>query len=141
MAFANTAGGILIIGRSPDGNVVGLNHIFKEVERLANAIADAIYPTLLPELEISTIQGKDLLIVKVAHWRGPFYIKKEGIPKGVYIRLGSTSRPASPEFLSELQRSFLSLSFDQQPILDLMQDSLDLEKADSVLRYRKRAHG
>lgn len=136
IAFANTAGGTLIIGCPSSGIVKGLGNIFKEEERLANAIADSIHPPLLPELEIATLEGKDLLIVKVAHWRGPFYLKKEGLPKGAYIRLGSTSRPAGPELLDELQRSFVSLSFDQQPLPDLTKDHLDLEKVEQVFQER-----
>ncbi|WP_162180861.1 ATP-binding protein [Candidatus Protochlamydia amoebophila] len=72
----------------------------------------------------------------MAHWKGPFYLKKEGIPKGVYIRLGSTNRPAGPELLDELQRSFLSLSFDQQPLPDLTKDSLNLEKIEQIFASR-----
>lgn len=136
VAFANTAGGIIIIGCSPSGDITGIKNIFKEEERLANAIFDSIHPPLLPELEIITLEGKDLLIIKVAHWKGPFYLKKEGIPKGVYIRLGSTSRPAGPELLDELQRSVLSLSFDQQPLPDLTKESLNLEKIEQVFESR-----
>ncbi len=129
VAFANTAGGVLIIGRSPEGSVLGLEDVFKEEERLANAIADNIHPPILPELEIATVQGNDVLVVKVAHWKGPFYLKKQGVPDGVYVRLGSTSRPAGPVLLEELQRSTRFLSFDQQPMHDLSQESLDLERA------------
>jgi len=86
IAFANTAGGIIIIGCSPPGIITGVQNIFKEEERLANAIADSIHPFLLPELEVATLEEKDLLIIKVAHWKGPFYLKKEGMPKGVYVR-------------------------------------------------------
>ncbi len=136
IAFANTAGGIIIIGCSPPGIITGVQNVFKEEERLANAIADSIHPFLLPELEVATLEGKDLLIIKVAHWKGPFYLKKEGMPKGVYVRLGSTSRPAGPELISELQRSVLSLSFDQQPLPDLTKGSLDLEKIEQIFKSR-----
>src|SRR5262245_44781750 len=68
VAFANTSGGTLIIGRSPEGMVAGVDDIFKEEEKLANAIADNIRPFILPEIEISTFEGKNLLIIKVAHW-------------------------------------------------------------------------
>src|SRR5689334_7736117 len=85
VAFANTAGGTLIIGRSNDGKVVGVLDVFKAEEALANAISDCIRPALLPEIEIATIGDKDLLIVRVSHWKGPFYLKKEGMPNGVYI--------------------------------------------------------
>lgn len=40
VAFANTAGGILIIGRESDGTVHGVPEVLQGEERLANAIAD-----------------------------------------------------------------------------------------------------
>lgn len=129
VAFANTAGGILIIGRSPEGVLIGFEDVFKAEEQLANVISDSIGPAILPDIEIATICGKDILIVKVSYWKGPFYLKKQGIPGGVYIRLGSTSRPAGPEILAELQRAVSHQSFDAQPITELSIESLDLEKA------------
>src|SRR5947208_1682013 len=71
VAFANTSGGILIIGRSPEGILLGINEIFKAEEKIANAIAENIRPSILPEIEIATIEKKNLLIIKVAHWKGP----------------------------------------------------------------------
>jgi ATP-dependent DNA helicase RecG len=124
VAFANTAGGTLIIGCSKDG-IVGVKDVFKAEESLANSIADNIRPPILPEIEIATLQGKDLLVIKVAYWKAPFYLKREGMPKGVYIRLGSTSRPAGAELLAELQRTVLMQSFDQQPLSDLSKASLN----------------
>src|SRR5574342_558134 len=104
VAFANTAGGILVIGVSNNGTVIGIHDVFKAEEALANAIADSIAPTILPEIEAATINGKSVLLIKVSHWRAPFYLKKEGIPDGVYIRLGSTSRASGPDILAELKR-------------------------------------
>lgn len=140
VAFANTAGGVLIIGRAPDGTLLGLENVLKEEERLVNAIADTIKPACLPEVEIITINKKDLLVVQVSHWKAPFYLKKEGMPRGVYIRLGSTSRPASPELLAELQRSVLNIYYDQQPLLDLSKKDLMMDKAlDTLQKVDKHA--
>ncbi len=94
VAFANTAGGIIIIGLSADRQIIGISDVFKAEETLANAIADSIHPIILPEIEIVTCQEKTLLMIKVSHWRAPFYIKKEGIPNGVYIRLGLKRSPS-----------------------------------------------
>jgi ATP-dependent DNA helicase RecG len=134
VAFANTSGGVLIIGKASDGTLSGVKDVLEAEEMLANSIADTIKPAILPEIEIITINKKDLLVIQVSHWKGPFYLKKEGTPKGVYIRLGSTSRPASPELLAELQRSVLNVYFDQQPLPDLSKDDLDIEKAFKILR-------
>ena len=128
VAFANTAGGVLIIGVSKKSKITGITDVLKSEEKLTNAIADTITPPILPEIEIATVNKKHLLIVRVAHWRAPFYLRKQGIPRGVYIRLGSTSRPAGPEIISELNRSVLNLSFDQQGIPSLSPKALDMEK-------------
>ena len=68
VAFANTAGGILIIGRDADGVVVGVKDVLKAEESLANSIADRICPALLPELEIATVEGKDCSEIAHIHF-------------------------------------------------------------------------
>ncbi len=125
VAFANTAGGTLIIGRADSGDIVGVADVLAQEERLANVIADGIYPAMTPEINIVSHAGKPLLIARVPHWRGPFYLKAEGPETGVYVRLGSTNRRAGPEILAELQRSITGLSFDQLPCPDLSSDALD----------------
>lgn len=132
IAFANTAGGILLIGRDSDGTVYGVPEVFQTEERLANAIADSIRPAMMPDIEIYTHNDKPLLILRVSHWKGPFYLKAEGPVNGVYIRLGSTNRQAGPEILAELQRSMQNRSFDQLPCHDLSIKDLDIEKVQRV---------
>ena len=46
IAFANTAGGQLIIGVADNGEVIGVVDPLAEEERLTNLIADAIAPLL-----------------------------------------------------------------------------------------------
>ena len=65
IAFANTAGGTLLIGRDDNGTIVGVDDIFEAEERLANAISDSIHPPLMPEIESTSAEGKSLLVVRV----------------------------------------------------------------------------
>lgn len=132
VAFANTAGGILIIGRGGDETVHGVPDVLQAEERLASAIADSIRPAMMPEIEIYSHNDKSLLILRVSHWKGPFYLKAEGPEKGVYVRLGSTNRQAGPEILSELQRSMQNRSYDQLPCPDLSVEAMDIEKVQRV---------
>lgn len=125
VAFANTAGGTLLVGRADDGSLVGVPNVLAAEERLANAIADGIAPAMTPEIAIVSHAGAAFLLVRVPHWRGPFYLRAEGPEAGVYVRLGSTNRQAGPEVLAELQRSLAGLSFDQLPCADLTPDALD----------------
>lgn len=55
IAFANTAGGTLIIGRNDDGTIYGVEDVLGAEEKLANAIADNISPSLFPEIETVSI--------------------------------------------------------------------------------------
>ena len=128
VAFANTAGGTLVIGRADDGAIVGVDNVLAEEERLANAIADGIRPAMTPEINIVSHEGKALLLARVPHWRGPFYLRAEGAEAGVYVRLGSTNRQAGPEILAELQRFISGLSFDQLPCPDLSPADLDPDR-------------
>ena len=133
VAFANTAGGILLIGRENDGTVYGVPEVLQAEEGLTNAIAGSIHPALMPEIEIYSHNDKPLLVLRVFHWKGPFYLKADGPVKGVYVRLGSTNRQAGPEILAELQRSMQNRSFDQLPCHDLSIKALDIEKVQRVL--------
>jgi len=128
IAFANTAGGTLLIGRDNDGTIIGVNDIFGAEEKLANTIADSIYPPLMPEIEITSLEGKALIIIRVAHWRGPFYLKVKGPEEGVYVRLGSTNRVAGPELIAELKRSISNTSFDQLPCPEAGINGLDMKR-------------
>lgn len=128
VAFANTAGGTLIIGRGDDGGVSGVANVLEAEERLASAISDNIRPAMMPDIEVYSHEGKPLLIVRIPHWRGPFYMKAEGPENGVYVRLGSTNRRAGPEILAELQRYMAGLSYDQIPCPDASIKDLDMDK-------------
>jgi len=132
IAFANTAGGALIIGLDDDGTVLGVPEVLQAEERVASAIADSIRPAMMPEIEVYSHEGKPLLIMRVPHWHGPFYLKAEGPEKGVYVRLGSTNRQAGPEILAELKRSLKRLSYDQLPCPDLSMQDIDIEKVQRI---------
>jgi len=128
VAFSNTAGGTLIVGKNNDGTIIGVENVLLMEEKLANAISDSIYPPLLPEIEIASVDGRSLLVISVSHWRGPFYLKSQGETNGTYIRLGSTNRIAGPEMLEELKRSIMKVSFDQLPCPKTSNSSLDTER-------------
>jgi len=105
---------------------------------LASSIADSISPMIMPDIEIITTQGKALLCIRVAHWPGPFYLKKEGNEHGVYIRLGSSTRQAGPEFIDEMKRQHKNKSFDQLPCPSYDIQALDILSIQKVFGYTGR---
>ena len=80
VAFANTAGGTLVIGRADDGAIVGVAHALAEEERLANVIADGIRPAMTPDIDIVTHDGKP----EYGHLHGSYireyYRSASGLP-------------------------------------------------------------
>jgi predicted HTH transcriptional regulator len=125
VAFANTAGGTVVIGLDDDGSIVGVADPLREEERLSSRISDGIEPQLLPEVYAVSHGEHELLVVEVAHHPAPFRLRAEGPERGVYVRLGSTSRRAEPETLAELRRQAAGESFDLFARSDVALGDLD----------------
>ena len=130
VAFANTAGGTLIIGvRDKTKEVIGISDPLKEEERLSNAFADRIRPLMIPDIRFSSFRGRSLISVFVPHAIGPYYVRSEGPEKGVYVRLGSTNRRAGPEMIEAIRRLARNISFDEQPCREINSEDIDFRAA------------
>ena len=130
VAFANTAGGAIVIGvKDKTKQVVGVADPLTDEERLANAFAENIHPLLIPDIQLHTWRNRQLIVVTVPHAVGPYYVRSEGSESGVYIRLGSTNRPAGPELLAELQRLARNTFFDERPCSETSSDDIDVRAA------------
>lgn len=131
VAFANTAGGILVVGvEDRTRRVVGVEHPLDEEERLMNLIADRISPRLVPEVEIVPWRSTQLLVVEThLSPNRPHYLTSEGEGDGTYVRIGSTNRRADPPLVEEMRRSARFQSFDELPLVDVPADSIDLHAA------------
>lgn len=131
VAFANTAGGDLVIGVD-DGtrDVVGVEDALADEERLANLIADRIAPTVLPDIEIVAWRSTNVLVARIVDSPlRPHHVKTEGPQRGVYVRVGSTSRRAGPELIQEMTRYVQSRSFDEEPYPEANSEDIDFRAA------------
>lgn len=137
IAFANTAGGTLIIGvEDKTKKVLGLPDACQTEESLVSAIRDRIAPPVQPEVNIHNYQGKDLLVVDVGYWRVLYYDKSKGLEKGTYVRFGSSSRRAGPEEIIEMKRNQDSLGFDLRPCEYVPYGEVDWVRVASLFRER-----
>ena len=126
-AFANTAGGRLIIGVGEDREMVGLKAPLDEEERLRSLIADSIAPNLICNIELIAHNDTTLLVVEVfVSALRPHWLKAEGHEQGVYVRIGSTNHQADRSLIAELGRSAEGISFDEMPMAELSKEDLDL---------------
>jgi ATP-dependent DNA helicase RecG len=125
IAFANSAGGITLIGIEDDGSITGLSDAGKTQEQIANSIAHRIRPQLLPNFSIETIKNKSILAIQVDHLPAPYYLADKGEEKSVYIRLGNSNRLASHEMIAEMKRANHHPFFDKTPCDHVTETDLD----------------
>ena len=139
VAFANSAGGRLVIGVADDKQIIGVDDPLDAEERLCNLIADSISPRLVPNIELVTVDDKTLMVVEVfLSGSRPHWLNAEGAEEGVYVRLGSSNRKADHALISEMQRSVEGIAFDEMPMAELSVDDLDLDAAQQAFEGTRR---
>jgi len=130
IAFANTAGGTIVIGvKDKTKEAVGVNDVLKEEEKIANMVADSIAPLITPNFQFHTWRNRDFLIITVNYTPMPYYLKSKGIEQGVYVRLGSTNRIADKATTAEIQRLAIHQSFDELPNIQATEGDIDFDYA------------
>ena len=117
-AFANTAGGVLLVGIADDRSVLGMTDALSAEEKIASILAHGISPHLLPEIEILPWRDKSLLAVTVHPGPSrPYRVVSAASDRQVFVRVGSTNRAADGALIAELERSAHRGSFDEEPFL------------------------
>lgn len=106
IAFANTKGGVLYMGVSDQGELLGLENLDQSSLQLASSTREEIRPdvTIFTRQEHLKVEDKDIIKLTVNEGtRKPYYLADKGIkPSGVYVRQGSASVPASEEAIRNM---------------------------------------
>ena len=131
VAFANTAGGTVLIGvEDRSRHVRGVRRALDMDERAASLISDSIQPALWPDLEILRFRGTQVLAVRIHPSPArPHYLVRQGLEAGTYVRVGSTNRRADPELIAEMRRFASGESYDERPVPTLDSEALDFRAA------------
>ena len=136
MAFANTSGGVVVLGVE-DGTrkVTGIRDVLTEEERLASLIADSISPKLVPSVDVMPWRKKQVLAVEIyPSPNRPHYLNRLGPVDGVFVRVGSTNRRADSFLVEEMRRYTRVTSFDEQPMPDLNSEVIDFRVASEFFK-------
>lgn len=130
-AFANTAGGTVVIGVSDrTRDLRGVTNALDLEERTANLITDSIQPRLLPDIEAISFRDRQLLAVRVYPSASrPHFVRKAGLRSGTYVRVGSTNRQADAQLIAEMQRFAIGETFDEWPMPAHDSEAVDFRAA------------
>ena len=139
IAFANTAGGKIVIGVDDETHeIIGVdkNEVFRIMDDITNTISDMCYPQIFPNIEVDTIDEKSVIVVEIYPGASrPYYIKSLGKETGTYIRVSGTSRPADEAILKDLELQGTHHSFDEMVCIG---QKYDAEKAEKLCIAIKR---
>ena len=117
VAFANTKGGIIYIGVSDRGEIVGIDNADFVMQQLSNTLRDSIRPDISMFTNIELLQEEDKRLLKITVNQGtkkPYYLSDKGIkPSGVYIRSGTTSAPATEDSIRMMIKTTDGDSFEK----------------------------
>jgi predicted HTH transcriptional regulator len=140
VAFSNCNGGKIIFGiKDSTQEVVGVDNedIFLKIDSITNAIEDSCYPTIIPEISLQTINEKTIIVVEIpAGHQKPYYIKKDGLQNGVYIRIGATTRIADQYMIKELMLEGENRYFDQTICYGMKINDEDIENLCKSLKQK-----
>ncbi|MBN8825665.1 MULTISPECIES: helix-turn-helix domain-containing protein [unclassified Spirosoma] len=95
-AFANSAGGIVLIGVADDGKIIGVASEFREVAIIEEATEQLIQPALTISYKTLAPDGRIVLIVTILESdEKPHYVIQDKTKRTIYIRAKDKSVPTN----------------------------------------------
>lgn len=138
-AFANTAGGTIVVGiEDTTKKVVGLENPLQDETRIVDKIAQSISPFIMPNIEIRTYRRKTVIVINVFYSPGPYYVVK-GSQQVVYVRFGSTSRVADDAAIATMVSLAKNITFDESPCPRASAHDIDWDAIDKTFEPFKKS--
>ena len=137
VAFANGAGGIIVIGVDDETrNIIGIDESTRTriYDEFPNSLYDSTSPNILATIYEKNFGEKSVIVIKIPPSnKKPCFIKSKGIPEGVFIRVGSSTRKADEHVLEELYRENKRINYDEE----LVQADLSILSSANIKSYYK----
>ena len=133
-AFANTSGGVILIGVTDEGKIKGIDIGKKTLEDIANRIKQNTDPKLYPKIEHSEIENKKIILVEVNESKS-----KPVLAFGrAYRRVGKTNQKLNSEEIRKLARETEKFYWDEQICEESSLADIDEEKVKWFIREAKK---
>lgn len=133
VAFANSAGGQILIGVADNHQVTGLKDPAQVIAQLEGLTIEHTRPLVPYRTQVAQIEGRDVVVITVPpsatrphrlHWDRDMT---------VYVRVDSSSQPATANQVADMQRRAAGRSFDQMVARGSVLRDLDTQAVRAVL--------
>jgi ATP-dependent DNA helicase RecG len=132
-AFANTQGGLLILGVGDDGAILGLKDDLDKLQQKVSQASRIIHPAPILSVETHTVDGKKLLVVAAHKADSSVFHSVEGV---IYVRIGSTIQKLEGQSIVEFLRNRQILLFEESIDPAAKLDDIDETKVRAYLEKR-----
>ena len=111
VAFANTKGGLVLVGVSDNGHVTGVEIQAETLQGWVNQCKQNTSPSVIPDIEVVVLDGKTVAVISVDE-----YPIKPVACKGRYFkRIGNANHQMSPTEISDAHIKLINSSWDYHP--------------------------
>lgn len=129
VAFANTSGGVILIGIDEESgfSIVGVPDPAQYRDAAVGQAQDAIDPPIQIDVEFVELDGKQIVVIDVPETspeQKPVHLKSKGPTTGALIRSGDGDRRMTPAEIGLLYASRSQPIFDRTPVLQASVDNL-----------------
>jgi ATP-dependent DNA helicase RecG len=132
VAFANTNGGIVLIGVADNGKIRSIQVGRETLRGWANQISQSTEPMVIPEIKDIQIGGKSIVEIQIKEYP----IKPVSTRGRCFRRVGNSNRVMTPQEIAQMHLISTGTSWDALPARGSSIDDIDLEK---VKKYIKNA--
>lgn len=134
--LANVYGGVILLGVTSDGEVVGIpkDELDETQQRLSSA-AQAVMPPILPSIEVHELDNKFVIATTVQRATDGTFHTFQGV---IWAKVGSTLKKIEGNQIVDFLRNKQILSFDEAPSRAKIED-MDMQKVKYYLELRKQS--
>jgi len=128
-AFANTKGGIILIGVSDKGKVKGVQIGKESLKDWANQISQSTDPRVIPEIETVEIDGKNIAVIQIKE----FPIKPVSVKGRCFRRVKNSNRVMTPQEIAQMHMIATGTTWDSYLVDDKTIKDIDPRKVEKYI--------
>ena len=121
-AFANTQGGVLLLGVNDAGMPTGLTVGKATLREIADRIAACTEPRVVPDIQVDTLRRHAIVVLQVPEYP----IKPVAVRGRCYKRVGDSNRLLSPAAIAEIHMASTGTSWDARLLPDKTIKDIDV---------------